>query len=39
VRGGSEGLEQLLAGQPRFAHTGTGTGALYRYQPPAAPAP
>ncbi len=39
VRGGSEGLEQLLAGQPRFAHTGTGTGALYRYQPQAAPAP
>jgi uncharacterized protein len=30
VRGGAAGLEQLLAGQGRFAHTGT--GAVYRYQ-------
>jgi uncharacterized protein len=37
ARGGAAGLEQLLAGQPRFAHSGT--GASYRYQPQAAPAP
>ena len=32
VRGGADGLEQLLAGQVRFAHAGT--GAVYHYQPP-----
>ncbi len=37
VRGGAAGLEQLLGGQARFAHAGT--GAVYRYQPQAAPAP
>ena len=37
VRGGAAGLEQLLAGQGHLAHTGT--GALYRYQAPAAAAP
>jgi hypothetical protein len=37
VRGGAAGLEQLLAGQARFVHTGT--AAVYRYQPQAAPAP
>ena len=36
VRGGATGLEQLLAGQARFAHTGA--GAVYHYQPQA-PAP
>ncbi len=36
VRGGSAALEQLLAGQARFAHSGA--GAVYRYQPqPPAP--
>jgi hypothetical protein len=37
VHGGAAGLEPLLAGQARFAHTGT--GAVYRYQPLPAPAP
>lgn len=37
VHGGTAGVEQVLALQGHFAHMGT--GAVYRYQPPAAAAP
>ena len=38
VRGGAAGLEQLLAGQARFVHSGTGV-PVYRYQRQPAAAP